>query len=174
MAFTVTINPQPCYASEYHFSASSFKWSCEPGIFIPIERHWRPVPVTFSVVDGTLPPGLTSTTNGLITGAPTTSGNYNFTVQAVDSCAGGAQRVQRAFTMTVNPQPVSSTQYHIAFNTLNRDDQSGIFVPIEHDWRAVADNLQHYLRFITIRIKYKFIRIYQVVCQMRREHRHLQ
>ena len=43
-------------------------------------------PYTFSIVDGSLPPGLTlNTSTGAITGTPTNSGTYNFTAKLVDS-----------------------------------------------------------------------------------------
>jgi YVTN family beta-propeller protein/uncharacterized repeat protein (TIGR03803 family) len=43
-------------------------------------------PYTFSIISGSLPPGLTlNTSTGAITGTPTTSGTYNFTAQVVDS-----------------------------------------------------------------------------------------
>src|SRR5208283_4157317 len=43
-------------------------------------------PYTFSIISGSLPPGLTlNTSTGAITGTPTTTGTYNFTAQVVDS-----------------------------------------------------------------------------------------
>ncbi|MGA2372316.1 MAG: putative Ig domain-containing protein [Candidatus Korobacteraceae bacterium] len=42
-------------------------------------------PYTWSVSAGTLPPGLSLTTDGIISGTPTTTGTYNFTVMVVDS-----------------------------------------------------------------------------------------
>ncbi len=43
-------------------------------------------PYTFSIIGGSMPPGLTlNTSTGAITGTPTTAGTYNFTAQVVDS-----------------------------------------------------------------------------------------
>ena len=43
-------------------------------------------PYTFSILSGSLPPGLTlNTSTGAITGTPTTAGTYNFTAKVVDS-----------------------------------------------------------------------------------------
>ncbi len=41
-------------------------------------------PYTWSIISGSLPPGLSLDTSGNITGTPTTPGTYNFTVQVVD------------------------------------------------------------------------------------------
>ncbi len=42
-------------------------------------------PYSWSLIDGSLPSGLTLTTNGLISGTPTTNGTYNLTVQVTDA-----------------------------------------------------------------------------------------
>ena len=42
-------------------------------------------PLTCSVVSGTLPPGLSLSSAGTISGTPTTPGNYRFTVRCVDA-----------------------------------------------------------------------------------------
>jgi hypothetical protein len=50
------------------------------GAFVP------PVdPITWEVLSGSLPPGLTMAADGTITGTPTQSGTFTFTVQATDS-----------------------------------------------------------------------------------------
>jgi hypothetical protein len=41
--------------------------------------------VTFSKTGGTLPPGLTLSSGGVVSGTPTTAGSYSFTVTATDS-----------------------------------------------------------------------------------------
>ncbi len=48
-------------------------------------------PYTYSIVSGSLPPGLTlNPSTGAITGTPTTQGNYNFTAKVVDSYGNAA------------------------------------------------------------------------------------
>jgi hypothetical protein len=42
-------------------------------------------PFTFSVISGSLPPGMTLSALGLLSGTPTAAGTSNFTVQAADS-----------------------------------------------------------------------------------------
>jgi ice-binding like protein/putative Ig domain-containing protein/exosortase sorting signal-containing protein len=57
-------------------------------------------PYTFAVTAGALPPGLTLTPAGLLSGTPTTSGTSIFTIAATDAngCTGF-----RAYTITINP-----------------------------------------------------------------------
>lgn len=61
--------------------------------------------ITLNVASGTLPPGLNLSSSGLISGTPTTAGNYSFTVKATDSCTGGPQSFQVTFALLVNPAP---------------------------------------------------------------------
>ncbi len=56
-------------------------------------------PYHFALAAGTLPPGITLSTAGVLDGSPTLNGNYAFTVAVTDTldCAGS-----RAFTLAVN------------------------------------------------------------------------
>ena len=45
-------------------------------------------PYTWSVATGSLPAGLTLSSGGLISGTPTASGSFTFTIQVVDSASG--------------------------------------------------------------------------------------
>ena len=56
-------------------------------------------PHTFAVTAGTLPPGLTLTPAGLLSGTPTTNGSFPFTVTATDS--GGTCTGARAYTINI-------------------------------------------------------------------------
>lgn len=59
-------------------------------------------PITFSVIGGSLPPGITLSSAGIFSGAPTSGGFYSFTVQAVDSTVGApAQTTSKAFSIYV-------------------------------------------------------------------------
>ncbi len=59
-------------------------------------------PYTFAVSSGALPPGITLTSAGALSGAPTSAGEFNFTVTATDAntCAGS-----RSYTIFVNNCP---------------------------------------------------------------------
>ncbi len=64
-------------------------------------------PITYSFVSGLLPPGLILNPTGLISGTPTTSGSYSFTIRATDSCSTGAQSVQQNFSIQIQAPPVT-------------------------------------------------------------------
>lgn len=55
--------------------------------------------ITFGVVEGALPPGITLSSAGNLSGTPTMTGITNFTVRASDNHGGAVDRV---FTMTVS------------------------------------------------------------------------
>ncbi|UAY74695.1 putative Ig domain-containing protein [Pseudoxanthomonas sp. X-1] len=56
-------------------------------------------PYTFSVSGGALPPGLSLSSAGVLSGTPTASGSFNFTVSAFDS--GTPTAGSRGYTLTV-------------------------------------------------------------------------
>ncbi|GAB3255781.1 putative Ig domain-containing protein [Chitinimonas naiadis] len=65
-------------------------------------------PYTFAVTAGSLPVGVSlNTVSGVLSGTPSTIGNYSFTVSATDSSTGtGAPfTVSRAYSVTVSMQP---------------------------------------------------------------------
>lgn len=57
-------------------------------------------PYGFAITAGALPAGMTLNTAGVLSGTPTASGNFNFTVTATDS-AGSPASGSRAYTLTV-------------------------------------------------------------------------
>ncbi len=58
-------------------------------------------PYRFAITAGTLPPGLSFTSGGLFSGAPTAAGSFTFTVTATDanSCT-----ASQAYSVTINPR----------------------------------------------------------------------
>ncbi|MDX2138133.1 MAG: putative Ig domain-containing protein [Chloroflexota bacterium] len=56
---------------------------------------------TFSIAIGQLPPGITLSTSGLLSGVPTTLGSYEFTVQVT-----GSVNASRSYTLVVQADPV--------------------------------------------------------------------
>ena len=63
-------------------------------------------PYTFTLVGGTLPPGVVLGSTGTVSGTPTTAGSYTFTVKVTDST--GASAVG-TFTLTVAAQALTIT-----------------------------------------------------------------
>jgi FtsP/CotA-like multicopper oxidase with cupredoxin domain len=59
-------------------------------------------PYRWSLSAGTLPTGLTLSTGGVLSGTPTVSGTYNFTVRVTDSTTGTAGTATKAFSLRIN------------------------------------------------------------------------
>src|SRR5262249_35112524 len=81
---------------------------------------------TFSVLPGTLPTGLTLSSAGALTGTPTVSGSYSFTVTATDSVGGTGTR---PYTVTINAA-LSITNGPLANWTVNKSGYSQTIVAI--------------------------------------------
>jgi hypothetical protein len=60
-------------------------------------------PYTWTISQGSLPPGLSLTSDGIISGTPTTVGNYNFTAMVVDSQTPTKAVDTAALSITINP-----------------------------------------------------------------------
>lgn len=67
-----------------------------------VARGGAPGPYTWSLVGGMLPPGLSLSAAGVISGTPTTPGTYPFNVNVTD----GVQNVQRAFSIVIAQAPI--------------------------------------------------------------------
>lgn len=55
---------------------------------------------TFTLMEGSLPPGMTLSTDGLLSGTPTSAGEFNFTVQAADA---SGRTVSKAINLGIDP-----------------------------------------------------------------------
>ncbi len=66
-------------------------------------------PYSYSVVSGSLPPGITLASNGTLSGTPTGAGPYSFTVQAQDSSTGSGApyTTTRVYSATVGVPTIS-------------------------------------------------------------------
>ncbi len=74
-------------------------------------------PITWSVSSGTLPPGLAlNSTTGAITGAPTTLGSFNFTIQAQDA---SGNKAPQPFSISVGPALSITTTSPLPGGTVN-------------------------------------------------------
>jgi hypothetical protein len=73
---------------------------------------------SFAVTAGALPPGLSLSSSGALTGTPTAGGTFNFTVTATDSSTGsGPYTGSRALSLTINAPTISLTPASLAAAT---------------------------------------------------------
>jgi len=61
-------------------------------------------PYTFAVTAGALPPGLSLSSAGLLSGTPTSAGSYAFTVTATDSLSASGPQ---SYTLSISPATIS-------------------------------------------------------------------
>jgi Putative Ig domain len=74
-------------------------------------------PYTWSIASGQLPPGLTLTTAGVLSGSATSAGTWNFAIQASDSSSQGTPGT-KGFSLTVNAPPLGVPQPFLAPSTV--------------------------------------------------------
>jgi large repetitive protein len=75
-------------------------------------------PYTLAVSDGTLPPGL-SLVDGTLTGTPTATGDYTFTLRATDSATGtGPYSGWQEYQISIAPPPITLTPTTVASGTV--------------------------------------------------------
>ncbi|HKD83234.1 MAG TPA: putative Ig domain-containing protein [Terriglobales bacterium] len=60
-------------------------------------------PYTWSISSGSLPPGLNLTSDGIISGTPTTTGTFSFTAKVVDSQTPVQAVTMQNFSIMINP-----------------------------------------------------------------------
>jgi hypothetical protein len=95
-------------------------------VSVPIQAVGGIPPYTFVVQSGQVPPGLTLSPAGLLSGNPTTPGTFNFTVQVTDSIGTKAiqpysvtiSQVSPAFGFEVTPDPAVAGQPVVISATL--------------------------------------------------------
>ena len=65
-------------------------------------------PITWTVVSGSLPAGLTLSSAGVISGTPSATGTFAFTLQVADSTSPVPQKFTQSFTIAVTPRPTTA------------------------------------------------------------------
>ncbi|MFZ3138073.1 MAG: putative Ig domain-containing protein [Thermodesulfovibrionales bacterium] len=106
--FSITVNAAPCPALSIISPSTLTSGTVGQGYTYQIATSGGQAPITFSLVSGALPSGLSMSASGLISGTPSPAGTSTFTVRATDSCAGGAQTSDKSMTITVNPAPCAA------------------------------------------------------------------
>ena len=80
-------------------------------------------PYTWSIFAGSLPDGLSLSSDGLISGAPTSTGTSSFTVQVTDSLGATATK---SLSITINEAPINNKPPVIDTVTLSPDNDPGL------------------------------------------------
>lgn len=83
-------------------------------------------PVSWHLIAGALPAGMSLGLNGVLAGTPTNFGTFNFTVQVLDSCSPNSQSDQKPFVLTIvansgpltitTPSPLPAGTEGVAYN----------------------------------------------------------
>ena len=104
--FTITISPPPALS----ISTTSLAPGTVDAVYAgAVATQGGAAPLAWSVISGTLPPGLVlNPVNGKITGIPTTAGTFSFTVQVKDSALPTSQTASQALSITIaTPAPLA-------------------------------------------------------------------
>lgn len=104
--FTITVNPPPALT----ITTPSIITSGTVGqqYSYTLQAEFGTPPYTWSLVSGSMPPGINPpTSNGIISGMPTTAGTFTFTVQLKDSAAPNPAVVTKSLTLNVNQVTVN-------------------------------------------------------------------
>jgi hypothetical protein len=67
-------------------------------------------PATFTVINGSLPPGLSLSSDGVLSGVAATAGSFSFWLNARDNFASAPMNAQREFTINIAPRLVVTTE----------------------------------------------------------------
>jgi hypothetical protein len=94
------------------------------GYFQTLSGNGGTAPYSFALTSGSVPAGLHLTAAGVLSGAPTVSGTFNFTVQATDSSTGaGPYKASQAYTLvvtipsvTISPTSLPDSPVGIAYS----------------------------------------------------------
>jgi Putative Ig domain len=115
-SYTVTINPAVTITT-----TTLPDWTAnQSGYSQTISASGGTGTLTFSTTASTLPTGLTLSSDGTLSGTPTTSGSFTFTVTATDTVGASASQ---SYTVTINPA-VTITTTSLADWTANQPGYS--------------------------------------------------
>lgn len=82
-------------------------------------------PYSWQQTSGTIPPGLYLSASGVLSGAPTATGNYTFTVQVTDSQA-PQESEEKQFSLFVSASPLSVEVYPVGTAAVVRYGYTGL------------------------------------------------
>jgi hypothetical protein len=123
---------------------------------VQLEAKGGILPLKWTIANGSLPPGLTLTDDGLLSGAPTEVGEYRFAVTVSDGGKPGQQRNQELMLQVVTALLVEWSRYpkitgqrvEGAIKVSNRTgmdfDFTVIMLAVNEIGRATAVGYQHF------------------------------
>lgn len=105
-------------------------------------------PITWEIVSGVLPPGLSITPTGIVSGTPTEEGGFQFTIRATDatgvSCEKGQSIVIDAGCVIINESPLPDATVGVSYLPANfpEVEQGYVFmveggVAYDHFWHII-------------------------------------
>jgi len=121
-----------------------------------LQAQGRSAPFKWEVTDGTLPAGMTLRRDGLLSGIPTESGDFRFTVTVTDSGSTAYERKQQLSLLVVSPLMAQWGQYPkingrriegsvLISNQTDREfDLTVIVLAVNETGRATAIGYQHF------------------------------
>jgi hypothetical protein len=86
----------------------------------PVAASGGSSPYTWALISGSLPPGLTLSAAGLISGTPTTTGTYTFTVEVTDSLSDTATKtlsIGIAASLSIVTTSLANATVGVSYNT---------------------------------------------------------
>jgi len=103
--FSLTIAPAASAVAPSIVNASSVPGGTQNVAWSYTFTATGSTPISWDVPSGTIPPGLTLASNGTLSGVPSSTGSFSFTIRATN--AGGVDTQQAS--VTISPQTVSGT-----------------------------------------------------------------
>lgn len=116
-----TFIPYPPLAIRGEYSQGFINIAYSDG---PLEVREEIAALEWSVVGGTLPPGLILGTDGVLSGTPTTGGDYSFTVQAYEAATGRSDTSAQAINVDADAY-AANTKSFLKFDS-GLADEKGI------------------------------------------------
>jgi hypothetical protein len=117
--FSITVNQLPVITS----TPISIPISLGSTFNLSLSATGSPAP-TYSVTQGSLPPGMTLSSSGVLSGTPTTAGTYTGTITATNA----AGSVSQTFTITAVSGSVLALSLPSTVNESDPDGQGTVFI----------------------------------------------
>jgi len=103
-SYSLTINPPTVVASPSTLPVATLHAAYNQ----TVNGSGGTAPYTFSVTSGALPPGVSLSSSGALSGHPTTSGTYSFVITATDSSTGsGPYTGSQSYSVTVSAPTIT-------------------------------------------------------------------